>query len=1004
MVTAAAHRDPRAPAVLAPGRRALTFDELLEQIDRVRGWLHGRGFGRGDRIALIATPGPETAVATLAIASCATCVPINPRATPEECGAILDATRSTGVLALGMTDPPAREPANELGIEWLQASIPRDAPAGWLHLEGRCEESADRCNLPFPDDTALLLCTSGTTARPKIVPSEHGRLVSRAEKTRRALGLTAADRCLNVMPLCYAHGLYTGVFTPLLQGGSVIYPPAFEAESFLRCLRDLDPTWYTAGASHHQEIARWLTERPGAAAGHKLRFARSGSARLPCRVRDLLERTLSVPIVEAYATSETGLITANPPHGPRKPGTVGASPDGDVAVLDENGEVLPIGEGEVVVRGPTVFAGYENGNERGCDVFRNGWYRTGDLGYLDAEGYLTLTGRLTEIINRGGEKVSPLEVDSVLLDHPAVAEAVTFGMQDATLGEAVAAAVKLQPDSNCGARDIRRFLLSRLAPFKVPQRIVFVSELPKGPTGKTFRKGLLEHLQDVRVPSRRAETDADTRPIEKTLLGIWRDTLGRSEIGLDDDFFLLGGSSLSAVELLAGIEKELHVRLPLSSLIVSPSVREFARSLQANEDSRQPVTAESDLVGVNITGSRTPMFAVGGRDGHVFGLLGVGRMLCPEQPVYGLQPPGMKWDGVGCRTIPQMARYYIERMTTVQRHGPYRLFGFSFGGLIAFEMAIQLQAAGEKVGLLVILDSHPTSLRWDGCAYTADNQALETWERAVHRRASLRRDPIKAEGSRLARVHIAARREHIMRRRFEGELVYLYCTAYTVIPGTDHRRMWQWSATKGIRLIPLPGRHGGYSTEPQHSVLLRTLRACLEGPLPRGIDPRSVFETRYRLGRDSEGEIIHSDAGRTYRVATGAGGDRIDAMQLKSRGVVLEGRARDPDGSPATLLAVFLNGRYAGRGACGLQARGPAGPAPAGKPDYSGFWLRLPPPTNRRKPRPRVFVLAADGLAYELDARALRRIDLRHPIATARRLGAAVLRRMSLTRVASALL
>ncbi|MGA8262407.1 MAG: AMP-binding protein [Arenicellales bacterium] len=485
---------PEAFALLAPGRDALSFGALMRQIDELRGRLNGLGLGRGDRIVVPAPRGPETATAVLAVCSCATCIPMHPSATPSEWRSTLLAGRAKAVLAPKPVDPAIHNIARELGVSWLQGSTTKNGPAGRFSIEVAPAASADHPGLPEPGDIALILRTSGTTSRPKLVPAEHRHLVARIEKVIRLQALTSADRCLNLMPLCYGHGLLSGTMSSLAAGGSVICPPDVDADTFLRCLREFRPTWYTGGPSYHGMIAEWLHEQPDT--GRSLRFARSSAAPLPAQVRERLERMLGIRLLEGYGTSETGTITANPRDGRIKSGTVGISGDDDVVVADESCAPLPPGEvGEVLVRGPTVFTGYENDPEANRESFHDGWFRTGDFGFLDEEGYLTLTGRATEIINRGGEKVSPSEVDAALLEHPGVAEAATFPIPHATLGEEVAAAVKLRAEGAVSERELQRFLLQRLVPFKVPRRIVFVAELPKGPTGKPLRQTLAERLR-----------------------------------------------------------------------------------------------------------------------------------------------------------------------------------------------------------------------------------------------------------------------------------------------------------------------------------------------------------------------------------------------------------------------------------------------------------------------------------------------------------------------------
>jgi acyl-CoA synthetase (AMP-forming)/AMP-acid ligase II len=286
------------------------------------------------------------------------------------------------------------------------------------------------------------------------------------------------------------------VLSSLGAGGAVICTPGFDALRFFRLLDEERPSWYTAVPTMHQTILTRADRNAEIIERAKLRFIRSSSASLPGPVMEQLEAVFGCPLVESYGMTEAShQMASNPLAGPRKPGSVGQAAGPEVAIMDDDGAILPQGEiGEVVIRGPNVTAGYEANPDANAKAFTHGWFRTGDQGAFDAEGYLTLTGRLKELINRGGEKVSPLEVDGVLSAHPAVAQALTFAMPHAKLGEEVAAAVVLREGAACTERELRDFVAQQLADFKVPRKVVFLPEIPKGATGKLMRIGLAEKL------------------------------------------------------------------------------------------------------------------------------------------------------------------------------------------------------------------------------------------------------------------------------------------------------------------------------------------------------------------------------------------------------------------------------------------------------------------------------------------------------------------------------
>jgi oxalate---CoA ligase len=340
------------------------------------------------------------------------------------------------------------------------------------------------------------LHTSGTTSRPKIVPLSHGNVAASAGNIAASLALSQDDRALNIMPLFHIHGLIAGVLAPLSRGGSIFCTPGFNALKFFSTMQEAAPTWYTAVPTMHQAIVGRAHHNRATIERHKLRFIRSSSSALPPQVIIELEAAFGAPVVEAYGMTEAAhQMASNPIGAARKPGTVGLAAGPEVAIMDQDGKILGTDDvGEIVIRGENVTAGYENNAKANGEAFTNGWFRTGDQGAIDGDGYITITGRLKEIINRGGEKVSPREVDEVLMNHPAVMQAVAFALPHDKLGEDVAAAVVLREGQHTTERELRDFAAEHLANFKVPRKILLLTEIPKGATGKLQRIGLAQKL------------------------------------------------------------------------------------------------------------------------------------------------------------------------------------------------------------------------------------------------------------------------------------------------------------------------------------------------------------------------------------------------------------------------------------------------------------------------------------------------------------------------------
>jgi len=491
-----------AVAIAAVERPPLSFARLRALVRDTVVALNRLGYGRGDAIAIVLPNGPEMATAFLSVASAGVSAPLNPAYVDDEFEFYLSDLQAKALIVEAGSDSPAVEVARMLGVPIVELVKDEAGPAGAFTLRGpdgtTVAPSPDAApDLAQPDDVGLILHTSGTTSRPKQVPLRQRNLAASARHIGETLSLTASDRCMNIMPLFHIHGLIAATLSSLAAGGSVFCTPGFNALRFFAWLDEAHPSWYTAVPTMHQAILTRADRNAESIARNPLRLIRSSSASLPPQVMAQLEATFNAPVIESYGMTEAAHQMASNPLPPRarKPGSVGVAAGPQVGIMDEAGELLEPGEtGEVVIQGPNVTAGYVNNEKANAEAFTNGWFRTGDQGYLDPEGYLWLTGRLKEIINRGGEKISPREIDEVLLDHPAVAQVCTFAMPHDRLGEDVAAAVVLVEGIPASERDLRDFCAGRLADFKVPRKVVILPEIPKGATGKIQRIGLAEKL------------------------------------------------------------------------------------------------------------------------------------------------------------------------------------------------------------------------------------------------------------------------------------------------------------------------------------------------------------------------------------------------------------------------------------------------------------------------------------------------------------------------------
>jgi len=693
--------DPTAPALIAENQDVLSYGELLDQVERIVRVLIAAGVGSNDRVAVVGKSGVEMVALFLAIAALASCAPLNPLYTASEFEFYLkDLTPRLLIAEVGLTCS-AREVARELEIPVLEfrAGGRSGVPFDFLGAP----DEARRPEFGTADDVALVLHTSGTTARPKMVPLTQRNLCISALNIARSLELSPSDRCLNVMPLFHIHGLIGAALSTIASGGAVVCAGIFRAPEFFGWLSAFRPTWYTAVPSMHAAALSRVGDLAAISLSHRLRFIRSCSAPLPPALITKLEELFGVPVIEAYGMTEAShQMTCNPlPPGLRKPGSVGIPTGTSTAIMDETGVLLPPGaEGEIVVRGANVMAGYAATEAVNASAFTEGWFRTGDQGWLDEDGYLFITGRIKEIINRGGEKISPREIDEVLLAHPAVAEATTFALPDARLGEDIGVAIVLAPQvEGEDAKTLLNFAETRLAPFKLPRRIVFVGEIPKGPTGKSQRIGLAKRLglEGEGKPAKvSAPMGVPRSATEKTLMRLGSEAFQLKAIDINDDFFESGGDSLGALTFLLEIERHFNIEITIADLLAGPTIVQLAKVIDEAAPTRQP----PQLAVIQPGGMRPPFFCLGAGPRY----RELARRLGDEQPFLGPVLPHASKLVQPCR-IEDVAAHHVDIIRAAQPHGPYFVGGWCIDGLVAYEVAQQLRASGESVGLVVLFDT-----------------------------------------------------------------------------------------------------------------------------------------------------------------------------------------------------------------------------------------------------------------------------------------------------------
>jgi acyl-CoA synthetase (AMP-forming)/AMP-acid ligase II len=478
---------PDHPAIIVPDGPVVTYEALQTQVAELAAQLEAAGITGGDRVAIVLPNGIETIVSFLAVASIATAAPLNPAYKADEFDFYLGDTGAKALITSGNTGEAARGVVSDSVLQ-LEAKL---SPEGRVSLHpGTVAAGKTPSASPSPDAVALVLHTSGTTSRPKRVPLAHRNIAVSAQNIVATYNLTASDVALCIMPLFHIHGLVASTMSTFLSGGTVVVPPRFNALNFWPMAREHGATWFSAVPSMHSALLGRAGRGDGGQAGaDTMRFIRSCSAALPASTMADMEDKFGVPVLEAYGMTEAAhQMASNPlPPGKRFPGAVGFGTGVELGIMDEVGVMQPTrGHGEVVIKGPNVITGYEDNPEANQNSFTDGWFRTGDQGFLDEDGCLTLVGRLKELINRSGEKISPIEIDDVLLAHPAVAEAVSFAIPHKTHGEEPSAAVVLSGTAD--ARELIAHCREHLAPFKCPRIIHIVDAIPRTATGKVQRR------------------------------------------------------------------------------------------------------------------------------------------------------------------------------------------------------------------------------------------------------------------------------------------------------------------------------------------------------------------------------------------------------------------------------------------------------------------------------------------------------------------------------------
>jgi oxalate---CoA ligase len=697
-----AEQQPDRPAIICTGFPALSFRELNRKIEQIGTDLREAGIGASSRVGVALPNGPEAAIVAVAVSAHAVGFPLNPALTASEFEFELTRADLDAVVLSGWTASPATAPAAARSIGVFHAAK-ANSSLDEIGLERVVEVRPERrrSGAPSPRSVSVIQMSSGSTGIPKLILVTHANLFDIADKMRTWFGLSGSDRCACILPISSGFGFKIALVAPLLIGGSVAFAMTQRPDDIATWGCDLDPTWFVATPTVLHAALDKLRAAADGNLEHSLRFFASTSAYLPQTVRTGLEAILGIPALEFYGLREAGIVAANPaPPATRHADSVGLV-SADVAILDDDGAMLPRGSaGAIAVRGMGISPGYIEALPLGCDVVAgsdtatNKWSLTGDLGIIDADGFLSIIGRIKEIINRGGEKISPYEVEKALLQHPQVSEAGVFAVPHPRLGENVAAAVVLVSGAATTPSELRDFVRGHLTGFKIPQRIDLVTALPKGPSGKISRAELTAaSTKKCRL------IDPPEQPLEFQIVEIWQRLLHRVDIGIHDDFFEAGGDSLLAAEMLLEVEAAIAHAIPQSALAQASTIRQIAKiAAQDNRSCEELVTKAKDGTG------RPFFFCHGDYSTRGFYAIRLASLLDTDRPVYLIHPLRDVNENSDIY-FEQLANRYLPHLLTMQPAGKFQIGGFCNGGLLAWEIARQLIRAGREVESVFLVET-----------------------------------------------------------------------------------------------------------------------------------------------------------------------------------------------------------------------------------------------------------------------------------------------------------
>lgn len=852
---------PDAVALLRPGQRSFTFLQCAAAADRIAQGLQAEGINRGDLVALAIPNAEQLLLGLLGVASVAAAAPLDPKlAEPELLSRLLQLKPRAMVTAFE-PDPKLVRAASATATPLLSLRFPsgrEDQPE-----IGRSRPlTAATTSRSVAEDVVAVFQTSATTGVPKLAPLTHRNLAAMIGNVQRSFGLRADDRFLCLLPLHHLSGLLY-CLAQLLRGGMAICSNAFDPGQFLKWLETHRPTWYLAGPAIHHAVLQLVQARPGGFPPTSLRFIRSGTAAIPPSLVEALERELRVPVSHGYGMTEAGVITSTGFHD-RTPGSVGKSIGIAVGIMAPDGSLLPsTAQGEIVLRGEEVMNGYLDDPAANRAAFHNGWFRSGDLGWLTPDGELFITGRLREMINRGGQKILPHEIDSVLAQHPAVEQTAAFAIPHPALGEDIAAAVVLRQGAVADETELRSYMAARVGPVRLPSRMFFVDEIPVTATGKPIRPQLSQLFAHAAnhapAPGNTPRPNAAGDLLEQRIAAIWSRVLGvPTPLHEEESFFALGGDSLALTQMLTIIEAEMGLeglwtarRLAWPRFLAAPTIATVRDAIMEHRtigNASPPRQGVSKVV-LQERGKGPPFLCFPGAAMDASYLGPLARLVGDAQPFVVLRDT--TWDtGDTEYAFEDMIRRFVDYILNTRPLGA--IGGHCFGGILAFECACRLEALGCPVPTVVLFDTatpgYPKPLRhwrqylkWaPRFAFTLRRgTALDAGREVIaHVRGLSNKSPQSGfmgpkAGTSLLDAAAAIMHSYVP-RPFGGSVVNFMAAGKPVSTRVleDARLGWRDFARGGFESHRVPGSHDSMFSEEHVEQMADLLRGILRGSRP----------------------------------------------------------------------------------------------------------------------------------------------------------------------------